>query len=354
MMPATMRAHPLAVATSLLLTLATLVTALATAQGAAAPPGGTPCTGATAACAEWVPLGAGALRLMVYRSHPLGARNPAIRRAVVMVHGQGRNADGYFRSTLAAAFLAGALDDTIVVALKFTSRDGSCEDALAEQEVNWPCSGNSWRAGGVAVNDPSLTSYDFADAVLERLARKEVFPNLAAIVLAGHSAGGQFASRYGMANRVHESLGVPVTYVVSNPSSYGYPDENRPSADGAAFGPFREGRNCTTYDNWPYGLKERGGYAGKVSADTLKKQLVSRPVVYLMGELDTTPLAGFDGSCPAMAQGPNRLERARAFHRYITTAHGAAHTFVLVPLCGHNARCVFTSEPALPVLFGAR
>jgi pimeloyl-ACP methyl ester carboxylesterase len=291
---------------------------------------------------------------MVYWSHPLDARNPAIRRAVVMVHGQGRNADGYFRSTLAAAFLAGALEDTLVVSLKFTSRDGGCEDALAEHEVNWPCAGNSWRAGGVAVNDPSLTSYDFADTVLRRLARKEVFPNLAAIVVAGHSAGGQFASRYGMTNTVHESLGVPVTYVVSNPSSYGYPDDNRPVADEATFGPFREGRNCTTFDNWPYGLKERGGYAARLSNDTIQKQLVSRPVVYLMGELDTTPLAGFDGSCPAMAQGPNRLERARAFHRYVTTSYGAAHTFVLVPMCGHNARCMFTSEPALPVLFGAR
>lgn len=95
---------------------------------------------------------------------------------------------------------------------------------------------------------PALTSYDFAAAVLRTLARKNVFPNLGGIVVAGHSAG-------------------------------------------------------------------------------------------------------FDGSCPAMAQGPNRFERGKAFHRYVTTKLGATHTFVAVPLCGHNARCMFTAERALPVPF---
>lgn len=330
----------------------TLVLSLC-ATAALAQPGArqAPCVAATAECAEWVPLGTGSARSMLYRTFALDARNERITRAVVMVHGQGRDADNYFRTTVAAAFLAGALDDTMVISLRFASRDGGCNDTLADGEVNWPCSGNSWRAGGPAVNAAPLTSYDFADTVLRKLARRDVFPNLRAIVVAGHSAGGQFASRYAMANTVHESLGVPVTYVVSNPSSYGYPAPDRPSADGSRVGPFGEGRNCTTFNRWPYGLEARAGYSAQLPDETLVKQLVARPVVYLMGELDTTPLAGFDASCPAMAQGPNRFERARLFHRYVTEKYGAAHTFVPVPLCGHNARCMFTSERALPVLF---
>src|SRR5258708_6928759 len=82
---------------------------------------------------------------------------------------------------------------------------------------------------GVAGNNKDLTSFDFADEILRKLARKEVFPNLRNIVLAGHSAGGQFATRYEMANQVHDKLGVPVTYVVSNPSSYAYLDDSRPT-----------------------------------------------------------------------------------------------------------------------------
>ena len=134
----------------------------------------------------------------------------------------------------------------------------------------------------MAINNPKLTSYDFADAILRKLARKEIFPNLKIIVVAGHSAGGQFVTRYEMANQVHDALGVPVTYVVSNPSSYAYPDPARPAA-ASEFRNFSDARNCTTYDRWPYGLQNRTGYAAQLSDDQLRKQLAARPVTYLLG-----------------------------------------------------------------------
>jgi len=311
-----------------------------------------PCTTATSACTEWVSLGGGPWRSMIYRTHSLNEKNDKITRALIVVHGVGRDADNYFRTSLAAAFLAGALDDTIVIVPRFASNSGTgCRDTLAPNEVNWSCSGDSWRSGGVAINNDKLTSYDFADEMLRLLARKDVFPNLKGIVVTGHSAGGQFVTRYEMANQVHETLGVPVTYVVSNPSSYAYLDPTRPTTDAAGFRQFGDGRNCTTYDKWPYGLQDRTGYASKLSDDQLKKQLASRPVVYLLGEIDILPLGGFDGSCPAMAQGPTRLARGQSFGKYANEKFGAKHTVTVVPLCGHNARCMFTAEVALPILF---
>jgi len=313
-----------------------------------------PCTTATPNCTEWVALAGGPSRSLIYRTYSLDAKNEQITRALIVVHGQGRDADSYFRTSLAAAFLASALDDTVVIAPRFASNDGrGCRDSLAQDEVSWSCSGDSWRSGGVAPNNPKLTSYDFADAILRKLARKEIFPNLKAIVVAGHSAGGQFVTRYEMANQVHETLGVPVTYVVSNPSSYAYLDLTRPAPGGVAseFLDFSDARNCTTFDNWPYGLQNRTGYAAQLTGDQLKKQLAARPVTYLLGEIDILPLGGFDGSCPAMAQGPTRLARGQAFGAYVNQRFGAHHHTVVVPLCGHNARCMFTAEPALPILF---
>ncbi|HEV2903553.1 MAG TPA: hypothetical protein VGW32_00820, partial [Pyrinomonadaceae bacterium] len=228
---------------------------------------------------------------------------------------------------------------------------GSCRDALAASEVNWPCGGDSWRSGGVAIGAANLTSYDFMDAIVRALTRKENFPNLKSIVISGHSAGGQFATRYGMANQIHDSAGVPITYVVSNPSSYSYLDPERPGGANNELRPFGDARNCTTYDNWPYGFKNRTGYASKIPDDQLKKQMGARPMTYLLGELDVLPLAGFDSSCPAMAQGPTRLARGQAYAAYLKAKYNAPHQVVVVPLCGHNARCVFTSEAALPVLF---
>jgi pimeloyl-ACP methyl ester carboxylesterase len=290
---------------------------------------------------------------MVYRTYSLTEKNDHIRRAFVLVHGAGRDADNYFRTATAAAFLAGALDDTIVVAPRFASKTSTCQDSLAANEVNWPCGGDSWRSGGVALSNKELTSYDFADELLKKLANKKVFPNLKAIVLAGHSAGGQFVTRYEMSNKVHDSLGVPVLYVVSNPSSYAYPDAMRPNGDKKEMTPFADAAKCPGFDRWPYGFENRGdGYASHLSDEQLKKQLASRPTVYLLGQLDILPLAGFDGSCPAMAQGPTRLARGEAFSNYLVHKYGAkSHKTVVVDLCGHNARCMFTSDQTLPIVF---
>jgi hypothetical protein len=180
------------------------------------------CITATFVCTEWVNLGSGS-RSLIYRTYALEAKNEKITRALVVVHGAGRDADNYFRTALAATFLAGALEDTVVISPRFASNDGrGCKDELAPNEVNWPCNGDSWRSGGTAMNNEKLMSFDFSDEILKRLAKREAFPNLKTIVVAGHSAGGQFVTRYETANQIHEQLGLPVAYVVANPSSYAY------------------------------------------------------------------------------------------------------------------------------------
>jgi pimeloyl-ACP methyl ester carboxylesterase len=209
------------------------------------------------------------------------------------------------------------------------------------------------------------------DDLLRKLAARRAFPNLGTVVVAGHSAGGQFVTRYEMSNRVHETLGVAVLYVVANPSSYSWPDVTRakPEGDAAAdsvpkaplteavhanfaFGPVDRPDCLATYDRWPYGLENRiGGYTAKMTDEQLKKQLVSRPTTYLLGQVDTLPLGGFDGSCPAMAQGPTRRARGEAFVKFVNEQLGAKHTVQIVPECGHNDRCVFTTDQVLPVIF---
>jgi len=310
-----------------------------------------PCMMPTDACAEWVTLGRGPARSLIYRTSPLDTRLEHVRRALIIIHDTTRDAQDYFRTAVAAALLAGALDDTIVIAPHFGSSNGACADTLAANEVNWPCEGNSWRSGGVA-RGGEATSFDFLDEIVRRVAKKTVFPNLIAIVVAGHSAGGQFVTRYEMANRVHDSLGVPMSYVVANPSSYAYPDGTRPaSANGRLeFGAFLD-RSCPDYDLWPYGLTARTGYAAKLSVPQLKKQLIERPTTYLLGQLDVLPIAAFDSSCAALAQGPTRLARGQAFAAYVDRLLGAHHTVAVVPLCGHNPRCMLTSQAALRVLF---
>lgn len=170
-----------------------------------------PCVEGTAACTGWVTVGGGPGRSLVYRSYPLDVRNDAITNVLVVVHGAGRNPDDYFRSGVASAFLAGKLDRALVIAPRMASNDGrGCRDELAPDEISWNC--QTWRSGGPSTTHPAVTSFDFLDDILRQVARKDVFPNLKAIVVTGHSAGGQVTNRYGMSNALHDALGVPVSY----------------------------------------------------------------------------------------------------------------------------------------------
>src|SRR5215211_542149 len=123
------------------------------------------CTTATASCTEWVSIGAGPGRSLIYRTRPLDARNENLRRALIMVHGTNRNADHYFSTAASAAFLAGRLDDSVVISPRIASAAGNCKDALAPNEVSWSCTGDSWRSGGAAASHPDLTSFDFVDQI---------------------------------------------------------------------------------------------------------------------------------------------------------------------------------------------
>ena len=95
------------------------------------------------------------------------------------------------------------------------------------------------------------------------------------------------------------------------------------------------------------------GYSAQVEEQTLIRQLVERPTTYLLGQLDTLPLGGFDSSPRGMAQGPTRRARGEAFFRYVTNVMGAKHQALIVPHCGHSARCMFTADAVLSILFAS-
>ena len=344
--------------------IALAVPALAAAQSRAT----TPCTKAVSACERWVTFGSGPARSLVYGNYPLNVVNPAITRALVMVHGAGRNADHYFETSTGAAFFAGALENTIILAPRYAAGT----DKVAANEILWPEGGNSWRAGGMSPTVATISSFDLVDAIVKKLADKKTFPNLTKIVIAGHSAGGQFATRYEMANKVHNTPGVTISYVVANPSSYAWPAAVRPLPTGNAdpltadkealgdngekvnsnfsYGPF-DATKAPNFDKWPAGLEGKAGYVAGMSDDQLKKQLIERPTTYLLGQVDVLPLGGFDSSPTAMAQGPTRRARGEAFFKYVNETLGAKHQAIIVPECGHNDRCIFTTDIVFPVLF---
>lgn len=305
---------------------------------------------------------------MVYATYSLDEPNRAVTRALIMVHGASRNADHYFETSTAAGFLAGALGNTIIIAPRFAAG----KDTVTTNEVVWPERGDTWRSGGISPANPALSSFDFVDEIVRKLADKKAFPNLTSVVIAGHSAGGQFVTRYEMANKIHGTLGVSMSYVVANPSSYAWPASVRPlptgdadpsTADKEPLGPngekvhtaFTYGQFDSTkapgFDLWPAGLEHRAGYTASMTDDQLRHNLASRPTTYLLGQVDVLPLGGFDSSPSAMAQGPTRRARGEAFIKYVADALGGKPTAIIVPECGHNDRCIFTTDVVFPAIF---
>jgi len=316
-------------------------------------------------CRELITVRRGHEGIVVYANRPLTAPSDTVTRAIVVLHGAGSSGRFEFRSVLASTFLSGNVANTLVVAPHFASNDGAaCKDSIAVNELNWNCdvAAGDWRMGGRARNDSTLSSFDAVDAILLAIANRTLFPNLSSIVVAGHSAGGQLVTLYQAVNQIDEKLGVPTSYVVANASAYAYLDARRPtpvrsaSSDGPPrfeFNPFVNASGCPNYARWPFGLDDRTGYAARLSASQLKENVARRPVTYLLGDADTvTASGGFFGSCAAMAQGGNRQARGMAFAQYASEfSPEHRHKVIIVDGCGHDARCIFTSDDALPALF---
>src|SRR4029077_2349884 len=138
-----------------------------------------PCTTATAPCERWITW-SGPARSMEYASYPLDVPNHPLIRALFMLHGASRNADHYFETSTAAGFLAGALDNTIIIAPHFIAG----QDKPAANEIMWPEGQNSWRSGGMSPTSSAISSFDFLDEIIRKLADKKTFPNLTKIVVA--------------------------------------------------------------------------------------------------------------------------------------------------------------------------
>ena len=234
--------------------------------------------------------------------------------AVVLIHGWG----GRVKAPLPA--LMGALrrrvgtsaETPFVIAPIFPRREtlalnGEPDDGRAVWGDSWAdedshpdqmgLAADDWRGGGDA-NGTSFSSYDYIDLVFSRLADPSLFPNLRRVVLAGFSAGGQFAGRYAAIGKGVVREGVKVDYIAMAPSTE-----------------FRFEKDVP----WLYGLKGRPRYASGLSDDDIMRNLCSRRVWRGCGSLDIEgrPYTSLDMTPPAVAQGANRFERFKSFARYL-------------------------------------
>jgi pimeloyl-ACP methyl ester carboxylesterase len=280
-----------------------------------------------------------------YRSLPL-VRNDLIHRAVIVVHGNQRDADRYYDSTVASAIAAQRVRDVVVLAPNFRT----VGDHPAPGEHYWSSQG--WKTGDKSRDAGRISSFSVIDELLARVCPKTpgVFPNLATVVIIGHSAGGQFVSRYAAGGAGCPNHAVEVRYVVMNPSSYLYVDGRRKSAATPGFG--RGTAGCQNYDEYKYGLNDLNSYMKRVGIARLRTQLFTRRTYYLAGTNDVGKGGSLDTRCEANLQGPNRLVRFENYREYKSMfKEWTGAVFILVPGVGHDGGKMLASDIARRIMF---
>lgn len=250
------------------------------------------------------------LTMEIFSYRPEACAAPSV---LVVFHGNGRGADNYRDSAREVA-------------------DKSCFVIYAplfdeERFPNW-----AYHRGGVVedheIRDPGEWTIEVVGDLVDWIRIREGAE--VPVYLFGHSAGGQFLSRFAAYSR---STGV-ARIVIANPSTYVLP---------------------TTEEAAPYGF---GDLPAALDATELMRSYLAAPVTVYLGDEDT----GSDdltSNEQADRQGGNRLDRGqRTFDFARREAERRGWTFgwqlVVAKGVGHTARGMLTDRAILQALgFGA-
>jgi len=197
------------------------------------------------------------------------------------------------------------------------------------------------------------------DKILLRLADSKAFPDIEEIVVAGHSAGGQFVNRYAAGGKAQSEARPDLSweYIVANASSYMYFSDERLVEGTTDTFAVPNSSNCRNYNDYKYGLEDLNSYMASVGASKIKNNYENRDVTLLLGALDNNPNnSSLDKSCSANLQGSHRLDRGKTYFEHVQDEFGADildhHQLHVVPGVGHSGRGVFSSDAGLEHLFG--
>jgi hypothetical protein len=298
------------------------------------------------------PQGRGLIPVMA--SRPLDRTAPEVKRVIITLHGLRRNAPRYFAAAEQAVAAAGEAGRfSVVVAPQFLTGPDIEAFGLPPATLRWRR--NTWREGLEASSPLPISSYAVLDALLAHFADRGLYPQLAEVLLVGHSAGGQLPQRYAVVGRGEDALReahIALRYVVANPSSYLCFNAERPLPEGG-FAP-ADTAACPGVDHWHYGFEAVPAYLAGRRADEFERPYIARDVTYLLGMADTDPNHRLlDRSCAGLAQGPFRLARGLSYFAYLRARHGSElrQRLVEVPGVAHNDRKMYTSPCGLAVLF---
>lgn len=298
-----------------------------------------PCASASADCLEIISVEGSTIE--VYGSFPLTAENrrwERLRHAIIVVHGQNRDADTYFQNLTTVLQQTNLAEETILLAPRFAEQGDATE-------LFW--TDRSWRIGADADNGSGVSSFSVVDELMTFLGNDERFPVLEEVLVTGHSSGGAFTHLYAVANTLGEDYPeLDIRYVVANSQYFYYPEDVRWEEDTQDFVPVSAGA-CPDYDDWPYGFSALPAYLNGRDRNMLNEQFAAKAVTYLLGTNDVVTTGSLNTrDCAAVLLGEHRYRRGQLMHQLMEAyyTNTEKHDRLDVPDVGHNAVDMYQSS----------
>lgn len=268
--------------------------------------------------------------------------------AVILIHGNNRNADEYFDWLLVTLASIEKTKNTLLIAPHFKiAGDINGDNDL----IYW--SNQGWKSGDNSENNNTETysSYTVIDEIIEQLSDKTKFPVLDKIILTGHSSGGQFTQAYAAVNQQDNSNAtMDFHYIAANSQYYFYPRAERWNS---MTNQFEIPTNCPNYMNWTFGTNNLNTYANAITAAEINTNYINRKVNYLLGSSDTNTNGTFnDTDCEAKLLGATRFNRGEniflLMETYFENIH--QHQKIIVNGVGHSPQNMYQSTAAKDLL----
>ncbi len=298
------------------------------------------------------------VNLPYWYNYSLETTNVNVERVIIIIHGHLRNANDYYTHILdAARAVEGASKNIMIIAPHFLTDKDLKNINLKGNILYW--SNKGWKQGNLSQNNNLLlqiSSFSIIDRIIETLSDSAKFPNLKNIVVAGHSAGGQFVNRFAAGSQVQPKH-IHLRYIIANPSSYLYFNQERHVPGSLDRFSIPDDKDCAHYNEYKYGLENLNQYMKLAGVNSIINQYLNREVIYLLGEEDRCSNAqDLATSCQALHQGTQRLERGIIYFNYLQHYFGSTilenHVQIIVPGVGHDCRKLFNSEIGKYCLFG--
>ena len=182
----------------------------------------------------------------MYSSFHIDSASDA-RGAIIITHGNSRNADDYYEKMISVISSQISTDEIIIIAPKFVTNYEKTYD------TDWHWNTTSWKWGMQSYNSPlgiSVSSFQVIDSILSKLSYKQLFRQLSDVIITGHSSGAAFVHMFSFSklNNYFEELNIH--FAIVNNQYFTHPEPTRMHPNGS----LAILDDCDGYNDWPYGF----------------------------------------------------------------------------------------------------